>query len=250
VIPDDVRFGTAYFGVRDAHHFTTDLAEIADAGYDWVLFPFTQDDAAWERETFAALVTAARALGLATVISPWGGDEFGGEGIQGRLSTTEWLARAKATGADVLHVDEPRVATITLPEILDGWGDDDAVWLTIQPDRAAVLDPETIRRVGVLGTDAYDGDLAERVEVTRAFGTETGRLDLAWVQAFRIGFGEEPFVGEVAEALAALAPRVGIWAWRGSTGRGVLRSARPAAVEESVRRAIERVRAGRIEPAA
>jgi hypothetical protein len=246
----DVRFGTAYFGVRDPDHFSVDLAEIADSGYDWVLLPFTQDDAAWERETFAALVSRARALGLTTVVSPWGGDEFGGEGVQGGLSTVEWLARAKATGADVLHVDEPRVSTVTLPGILDQWGDDAAVWLTIQPDRASVLDPETIRRVGVLGTDAYEGDLTERVEVTRAFGAATGRLDLAWVQAFRIGPGEEVFVGAVAEALAAVAPRIGVWGWKGSTGRGVLRSARPTAVEDSVRRAIERVGAGRVEPAA
>jgi hypothetical protein len=238
------QFGCAYFGVRDPDHFEGDLIEIARSGFSWVLFPFTQDDAAWERPTFRLLVATAQECGLLPVIGPWGGDEFGGEGIQGRMATLEWLARARATGAPVLHVDEPRVATVTLPQVLDAWGDDASVWLTIQPERSAALDPETVQRVAVLGTDAYDGSVARRVAATRAFGRVTGRLDLAWVGAFRVPRGREAFVGRTVTAMAALAPYVGVWGWKGSTGRGELRSARPRVVQEHVRLAIADVRAG------
>ncbi|MFL5778570.1 MAG: hypothetical protein ACJ761_06470 [Chloroflexota bacterium] len=237
-------FGTAYFGVRDPHHFRGDLRAIARAGYSWVLFPFTQDDASWERSTFRELVGAAEELGLTSVISPWGGDEFGGEGMQGRMTTVEWLARAKATGATILHIDEPRPKSMTLPRILDAWGDDAAVWLTIQPDRAWVVDHETSGRLGALGTDAYDGDLEGRVAQTQAFERQTERLDLAWVQAFRIEPGDERVVGDTVEAMAALATKVGIWGWKGSTGRGELRSGRPARVEQEVQAAMARVRSG------
>ncbi len=239
--PPRTRFGCAYFGVRDPDLFERDLAAMAGAGFSWVLFPFTHDDAMWERATFARLVEAAEAVGLESVVSLWGGDEFGGEGVQTRLRTSEWLIRAKDTGARSFHVDEPRVSSMTLPSILDAWGDDRSAWLTIQPDRTGLIDAETRRRVAILGTDAYDGDLDERVRVTRAFEESTGRLDLAWVQAFRIADGDEAFVGRMVEAMATLAPVVGIWGWKGSTGRGELRSARPSDVQDTVNEAVGRV---------
>ncbi|MFL5709157.1 MAG: hypothetical protein ACJ77Y_09265, partial [Chloroflexota bacterium] len=69
-----------------------------------------------------------------------------------------------------------------------------------------------------------------------------GRLDLAWVQAFRIPAGGERFVGQVTQALSAVAPIIGVWAWRGSTGRGTLRSDDPMRVQREVSAAIRRVR--------
>ncbi|MFL5641804.1 MAG: hypothetical protein ACJ771_05620 [Chloroflexota bacterium] len=234
-------FGCAYFGVRDQTHFEADLAEMCAAGFDWVLLPMTQDDATRERETFQALVVTARALGFVTVISPWGGDIFGGEGIAGRLSLEEWIGHARATGADILHVDEPR--GFPFEHALDAWGCDERAWLTIQPDRAGEITPSVIARVAVVGTDAYDGDLEARLDATRAFGVASGRLDLAWVQAFRIPAGTEEFVGQVTEALSAMAPIIGVWGWRGSTGRGTLRSDDPMRVQSEVSAAIRRVRA-------
>jgi hypothetical protein len=233
-------FGCAYFGVRDRAHFEADLAKMSAAGFDWVLLPMTQDDATWECETFNALVSAARALGLVTVVSPWGGDIFGGEGIAGPVSLTEWIDHARATGADILHVDEPR--GFPIEHALDAWSCDERAWLTIQPDRVGEMTPSVISRVAVLGTDAYDGDLETRIDATRAFGVAAGRLDLAWVQAFRIPAGGERFVGQVTEALSDVAPIIGVWGWRGSTGRGTLRSDDPMRVQREVSAAIRLVR--------
>ena len=241
--PRTVRFGCAYFGVRDPDYFEADLAAIARGGCSWVLFPFSHDDALWEASTFRALVAAAERHGLEPVISPWGGDDFGGEGVQTALPTRDWLARARATGASILHVDEPKSGRLTIGEVLDAWGDDWSTWLTIEPHRAGILDPATIDRVGVLGTDAYSGTVAERVAATRAFAEQTGRLDLAWVQAFRIPDGGEPAVADAVQAMAGLAPLVGIWGWKGSTGRGELRSANPGRVQQAVERAVAAVRA-------
>ena len=238
----DVEFGCAYFGVRDPDHARADLAAMTAAGFAWVLLPFSQDDAAWEIPTFRLLVTMARELGLVPIISPWGGDDFGGEGVQTSMSTLDWIARARETGAPVLHVDEPKARGITIGQVLDAWGDDDAAWLTVEPHRAGVLDPATAGRVAVLGTDAYDGTVQDRVASTRAFAAATGRLDLAWVQAVRVPDGGEAAIGEAVLAMAELAPRVGIWAWKGSTGRGVLRSADPGAVQAAVDAAIRTVR--------
>jgi hypothetical protein len=43
--------------------------------------------------------------------------------------------------------------------------------------------------------------------------------------------------------MATLAPLVVIWGWKGSTGRGVLRSDDPNAVQAQVARAVAEVRA-------
>ncbi len=232
------QFGMAYFGVRDLEHARTDLAAMRSQGITWVLLPMSQDDAVWERRTFAALVTAATAEGLEPVLSLWGGGHFGGEGIAGPVSIQDWVEVARDTGAPILHVDEPKNATLGVPALLDLWDDDAHAWLTVEPYRARLFDAETWRRPAVVGTDAYDGPLAERVATTRGFGADTGRLDLAWVQAFRIAAGAEEQVGDGIRAMAAVAPRVGIWGWRGSTGRGDLRSDRPLEVQRVVGEAI------------
>jgi hypothetical protein len=242
--PRPVRFGCAYFGVRDPDYFEADLAAIARGGCSWVLFPFSHDDALWEASTFRTLVRAAERHGLEPAISPWGGDDFGGEGVQTALPTRDWLARARATGASILHVDEPKGGRLTIDEVLDAWGDDATTWLTVEPHRVGILDPVTIGRVAVLGTDAYSGTVHERVAATRAFRDQAGRLDLAWVQAFRITSGGEPAVADAVAAMAELAPLVGIWAWKGSTGRGELRSADPGRVQLAVERAIAAVLTG------
>lgn len=236
------RFGIAYFGVRDLDHAAADLDQVAAQGFTWVLLPLTQDDATWEGRTFRELVAIARGRGLQTIISPWGGRSFGGEGVETGMALGDWLERARDTGADALHVDEPREAEPTLERLLDQWGGDDRAWLTMQPHRAAELPRSVLERVAVLGTDAYEGDVEARVAATAAFGEATGRLDLAWVQAFRIPAGSEPIVGEAVRAMARLAPHVGVWAWRGSTGRGELRSDDPNAVQAEVARAIAEIR--------
>ena len=235
-------FGTAYFGVRDPDHAARDLEAIAAAGHSWVLLPMTQDDAAWEVTTFRLLADRARSAGLVPIVSPWGGLDFGGEGIPGPLSVAGWLDRARDTGIEILHVDEPKAATTTIADVLDLWAG--PRWLTIEPTRVARVTPADLGQIDVVGTDAYDGDVAARVVATEAARDALGRLELAWVQAFRIRAGEEVAVGAAVEAMAALAPRVGVWAWKGSTGRGDLRSDRPEAVGAAVAAAIARVRAG------
>ena len=236
-----VRFGCAYFGVRDLDHARADLAAMRAQGFAWVLLPMTQDDAVWERRTFAALVARSIAEDLQPVISLWGGDEFGGEGIPGPLTVPEWIAVARETGAPVLHVDEPKNRSLGVPGVLDLWGDDANAWLTVEPHRVGRFDAETYRRPAVVGTDAYAGTVEERIAATVGFRAATGRLDLAWVEAFRIRAGEEARVGEAVRAMATLAPRVGIWGWRGSTGRGDLRSDRPLEVQRAVAEAVSDV---------
>lgn len=216
---------------------------MARAGFAWVVLPFTQDDAAWEVSTFRTLVGIADRHGLEPIISPWGGDDFGGEGVQTSMTTLDWLARARETGAQILHVDEPKVAHLTIAQVADAWGGAPTVWLTVEPHRAAVVDAATSARVAVLGTDAYDGTVEERVARTRTFARQAGRLDLAWVQAFRIPEGGEDLVADGVRAMAALAPRVGVWGWKGSTGRGELRSVDPAAVQAAVNQAMIAARA-------
>jgi hypothetical protein len=239
----DVSFGTAYFGVRDPDHARRDFEAMRRTGYDWVLLPMTQDDAVWERATFRHLVQLAEANGLEPIVSLWGGGLFGGEGNEGPLDAAGWLDRARSTGALTLHIDEPKVSPTLIDELLDRWAG--PAWLTLEPDRAALLQTVQHGRIDVVGTDAYDGSVEERIAATQAFGRRAQRLDLAWVRAFRVPRADESVVRESLVAMAGLAPRVGVWAWKGSVGRGELRCERPQHVEAAVRSGIAEVRASR-----
>jgi hypothetical protein len=238
--PDDVSFGTAYFGVRDPDHAGRDFEAMRRSGYSWVLLPMTQEDAVWECATYRHLVQLAEANQLEPIVSLWGGGLFGGEGNEGPLDAAAWLDRARSTGAETLHIDEPKVSPALIDELLEAWPG--PAWLTLEPDRAALLKTLQHRRIEVVGTDAYDGSVRERVAATQAFGREAQRLDLAWVRAFRVPRADEPLVRDSLVAMAGLAPRVGVWAWKGSVGRGELRCERPQHVEAAVRAGMAEVR--------
>jgi hypothetical protein len=234
-------FGTAYFGVRDPDHASQDFEAMRRTGYSWVLLPMTQDDAVWECATFRHLAQLAEANGLEPIISLWGGGLFGGEGNEGPLGAAEWLERARSTGARTLHIDEPKVSPGLIDELLELWAG--PAWLTLEPERATLLRTLRHERIEVVGTDAYEGSVAQRVAATRAFGRAAQRLDLAWVRAFRVPRADERAVRDSLVAMAGLAPRVGVWAWKGSVGRGELRCERPEHVEAAVRSGIAAVRA-------
>jgi hypothetical protein len=240
--PADVRFGTAYFGVRDPDHAARDFDEMRQAGYDWVVLPMTQDDAVWEVRTFGRLVELAETRGLDPIVSLWGGTLFGGEGGAGPLDLHRWLDRAQATGARTLHIDEPKLSASEIDGLLGRW--EGPVWMTLEPHRARLLASIRSAAIDVVGTDAYGGSTHERVAATEAFGLAAGRLDLAWVQAFRIPHGAESSVRESLVAMAGRAPRIGVWAWKGSVGRGEIGSDRPRHVEAAVRAGMAAVRSG------
>lgn len=76
----DIRFGTSYFGNRMLRHVKTDMRELADQGFNYVLLTFSEFDLQFHRENMADMVRVAREAGLEVHLSPWGvGNVFGGE---------------------------------------------------------------------------------------------------------------------------------------------------------------------------
>ncbi len=196
----------------------------------------TQDDATWERQTFASLVDEARTRGLDPIVSPSGGAEFAGDGHPGPLPVKDWIERVRDTGVERLHLDHPRLRWTTVDRILDQWAG--PTWLTIEHDQADYLDRLDADRLEVVAMRVGDRDARtghpDPLVAADSFRTAAGRLDLVWVSASRIRSGHETDVGRAVRALAPAVLMVGVWAWMGSTGRGYLRSDRPALVQAAV----------------
>jgi hypothetical protein len=75
-----VSFGVSYFGVRDLRHVRSDLDEIAEAGFSFVVHTFSEHDLRFHVGDLARIVEESRLRGLRVELDPWGvGGIFGGE---------------------------------------------------------------------------------------------------------------------------------------------------------------------------
>jgi len=131
-----VRTGVSYFGNRTLRHVAADLADIANAGFDYVVHCSTESDLLWGQETMREIYRISHELGLEVHVDPWGvAGVFGGEALSkfvtweidrcqvladgSRMGVAclnqpklldwlhEWIDAAVDQGADALFFDEP-----------------------------------------------------------------------------------------------------------------------------------------------
>jgi len=131
-----LRKGVSYFGNRTLRHVAADLADIANAGFDYVVHCSTESDLLWGQETMREIYRISHELGLEVHVDPWGvAGVFGGEALSkfvtweidrcqvladgSRMGVAclnqpklldwlhEWIDAAVDQGADALFFDEP-----------------------------------------------------------------------------------------------------------------------------------------------
>ncbi len=79
-IPDKMKKGIAYFGVRNPERAVEDLEEIKKAGFTHVLHTWSEEDFQYYPETMKKIIADSVGLGLKVYVNPWGvGRVFGGE---------------------------------------------------------------------------------------------------------------------------------------------------------------------------
>lgn len=114
---DDVKRVVAYLG-KSVTEFRLRVQNIADS-FDIVLFPISEEHAAFYIEDLKVMTSMAHHLGLEVWTSPWGVcGIFGGEGLttfapganvfQLVDGVRNWVDVAASTGCDAIHFDEPR----------------------------------------------------------------------------------------------------------------------------------------------
>lgn len=107
----DIRFGTSYFGNRMLRHVKTDMRELADQGFNYVLLTFSEFDLQFHRENMADMVRVAREAGLEVHLSPWGSGMFSVENLTRILwpgITTTPVRCLMTDGRFPWHVRTPR----------------------------------------------------------------------------------------------------------------------------------------------
>ena len=135
----DVKVGVSYFGVRNPRHVVEDLKAMSDAGIDFVVHTFSENDAEFYLETMKEIVELTHRFGLEAYIDPWGvAGVFGGEAYSkfvalnhdalqryndGQFAAAacpnnpktldfvkSWIRKAAEIGGDVIFFDEPHFA--------------------------------------------------------------------------------------------------------------------------------------------
>ena len=139
-----LKLGVSYYGNRIPWRVKEDLKEICDAGCNYVVFTFSEEDMEFYQGAFAEMIGSAHAMGLEVWLDPWGvGQAFGGETYSSliaknlslrQISSTgeslpiacpshpafrnyllKWIQVAKQLKADVLFWDEPHFMIYPAP---------------------------------------------------------------------------------------------------------------------------------------
>ena len=131
-----MRLGVSYFGNKDIDCVHRHMEDIKGAGFDFVVFTYSENDHEYYEGTFDKIVKVAQGVGLEVYLDPWGvGGVFGGEAYSylvmknvherqvsssGKIlpalcfNSTElrtyvqkWIQSAQKIGADGIFWDEP-----------------------------------------------------------------------------------------------------------------------------------------------
>ena len=103
-----IRTGAAYFGNRTLRHVQSDLQDMADSGFDYVVHCFTESDLIYGIETMRGIVRMTHELGMEAHMDPWGvAGIFGGEAfskfVAWEMDACQVLADGSAVGIACLH---------------------------------------------------------------------------------------------------------------------------------------------------
>jgi hypothetical protein len=228
-----VKLGTSYFGTYDPANAAGDLGALSK-DHDWLLIPISEELMTYQRDNIARMVTISKALGMETVISPWGVDShFGGEGLNSPdLTFSQWMSYALRLGADGIMFDEPKLPTVDLMLAVEQTRRAGMKNIfCIEPHRLGEYPFGLLREFDSVGIDPYLDNLNLIEEAVRDFLHARLPSPHVWVRAFRIERGKAAFVESVVRRLTEYPlDLIATWGARGSAAMGVLRSETPAAV--------------------
>jgi hypothetical protein len=75
-----LKYGVSYFGNRILKHIKTDMRELKQNGFDYVLHTYSEYDLKFREKTLKEIVKISKNEGLKVWVNPWGvGNVFGGE---------------------------------------------------------------------------------------------------------------------------------------------------------------------------
>ncbi|MDR1829786.1 MAG: hypothetical protein LBQ76_03350 [Candidatus Fibromonas sp.] len=94
-----MKTGIAYFGVRNPEWVRKDMQAIREAGFNYVLHTFSEEDLQYYPQTMKEIISISKKEGLNVYANPWGvGRVFGGEAYSELAAKAPQMAQAGMNG--------------------------------------------------------------------------------------------------------------------------------------------------------
>jgi hypothetical protein len=94
-----MKTGISYFGVRNPEWVRKDMKAIKEAGFNYVLHTFAEEDLQYYPQTMKEIIALSREEGLEVYVNPWGvGRVFGGEAYTELAARNSEMAQVSLDG--------------------------------------------------------------------------------------------------------------------------------------------------------
>ena len=94
-----MKTGISYFGVRNPEWVRKDMQIIKEAGFNYVLHTFSEEDLQYYPQTMKDIIAISKKEGLNVYVNPWGvGRVFGGEAYTELAARTPEMAQVSRDG--------------------------------------------------------------------------------------------------------------------------------------------------------
>jgi len=94
-----MKTGMAYFGVRNPEWVRKDMRAIREAGFNYVLHTFSEEDLQYYPQTMKEIIALSKKEGLGVYVNPWGvGRVFGGEAYTELAARDPEMAQVSSDG--------------------------------------------------------------------------------------------------------------------------------------------------------
>jgi hypothetical protein len=94
-----MKTGISYFGVRNPEWVRKDMKTIKEAGFNYVLHTFSEEDLQYYPQTMEEIITLSKKEGLGVYVNPWGvGRVFGGEAYSELAARAPEMAQVSSDG--------------------------------------------------------------------------------------------------------------------------------------------------------
>jgi len=94
-----MKIGISYFGVRNPEWVRKDMKTLKEAGFNYVLHTFAEEDLQYYPQTMKDIITLSKEEGLEVYVNPWGvGRVFGGEAYSELAARNSEMAQVGIDG--------------------------------------------------------------------------------------------------------------------------------------------------------
>jgi hypothetical protein len=117
-----MKLGSSYFGSRHIEHVREDMEAMSQAGCNYVVHTFSEEDMTYYPETMIEIVKASKDAELEVFLDPWGvGRVFGGEAFSEFVSKNPQCRQAVTISGNRINIEKACLNSRVFNDFMNGW---------------------------------------------------------------------------------------------------------------------------------